>query len=67
VNLYLASTNGAGGVKVVISSTTHAQSVNYGLSLFPFRVGGGGILDAAGNFFTGLIDEVAGVQPRDYR
>jgi len=59
VNLYLASTNGAGGVTVVQSSTTHAASVDYGAAPFPFRIGGGGILDVTGNFFPGVIDEVA--------
>ncbi|MFP6856538.1 MAG: LamG-like jellyroll fold domain-containing protein, partial [Roseibacillus sp.] len=28
-------------------------------SAFPFNIGGGGIYDATGNFFTGCIDEVA--------
>jgi hypothetical protein len=59
VNLYLASTNGAGGVKVLQSSTTHAATTNYGAAQFPFRIGGGGVLDPGGNFFTGIIDEVA--------
>jgi hypothetical protein len=59
VNLYLASTNGAGGVKIMQSSTSHAATTNYGAAPFPFRVGGGGILDVTGNFFPGTIDEVA--------
>jgi hypothetical protein len=59
VNLYLVSTNGAGGVKVVLSSTSHTATTNYGASLFPFRIGGNGIQDATTNFFTGVIDEVA--------
>ena len=32
---------------------------NYGASSFNFNVGGGGIFDATGNFFDGVIDEVA--------
>ena len=32
---------------------------SYGDSDFPFNVGGGGIYDAGGNQFTGLLDEVA--------
>jgi hypothetical protein len=59
VNLYLASTNGSGGVKVVQNSVNHAATTNYGFAQFPFRIGGGGILDATGNFFPGFIDEVA--------
>lgn len=58
VNLYLVSTNGGGGFHVV-QSTTSGTTTNYGVSAFPFRIGGGGILDASGNYFTGLIDEVA--------
>ncbi len=59
VNLYLASTNGTGGVKVLQSSSAANVTTNYGFAPFPFRVGGGGILDATGNFFPGTIDEVA--------
>lgn len=32
---------------------------NYGASEFPFNVGGGGVYDASGNQFVGIIDEVA--------
>jgi hypothetical protein len=59
LNLYLASTNGAGGIKVVQNTVNHNASVHYGASLFPFRVGGGGILDVTGNFLSGFVDEVA--------
>lgn len=31
----------------------------YGRSNFPFNIGGGGVYDAAGNQFTGSVDEVA--------
>src|SRR5947207_12919671 len=58
VNLYLVSTNGGGGFQVLQSSTA-GSTTNYGVSAFPFRAGGGGVLDASGNFFTGSIDEVA--------
>jgi len=59
VNLYIASTNGAGGIKVVVSTTAHAATTNYGLSPFSFKIAGGGVLDATGNYFDGIIDEVA--------
>ncbi len=58
INFYLFSTNGAGGFEVA-QATTLASTTNYGASLFPFRIGGGGILDPTGNFFAGQIDEVA--------
>ncbi|MDB6112097.1 MAG: Immunoglobulin I-set domain protein [Pedosphaera sp.] len=58
VNLFLLSTNGGGGFQVV-QSTTSGTTTNYGSSAFPFRIGGGGILDATGNYFPGTIDEVA--------
>jgi len=58
VSLLLASTNGSGGIKVLQSSAA-STTANYGVSRFPFRIGGGGVLDAAGNFFTGVIDDVA--------
>lgn len=56
VNLYLVSTNNGG---TILQATGTASTTNYGSSLHPFRIGGDGILDAAGNFFTGKIDEVA--------
>ena len=58
VSLTLVSTNGGGGFQV-LQSTASAVSTNYGNSAYPFRIGGGGILDVTGNYFTGLIDEVA--------
>jgi hypothetical protein len=58
LNLYLFTTNGSGGFQVAQSTTT-AVTTNYGASPFPFNIGGGGILDATDNYFTGLIDEVA--------
>ncbi len=58
INLYLMTTNGAGGFQAV-QATTSAPTTNYGASAYPFNIGGGGILDASSNYFTGLIDEVA--------
>jgi hypothetical protein len=59
VSLTLVSTNGGGGFQVLQASTPHAATTNYGISPFPFRIGGGGVLDTTGNFFNGSIDEVA--------
>jgi hypothetical protein len=61
INVYLFGTNGAGGAQVVQSSAPGATT-NYGASAYPFRIGGGGVLDdpaTSGNFFSGNIDEVA--------
>lgn len=41
-----------------LASTGGMATANYGTSTSPFRIGGGGILDASGNFFTGQIDDV---------
>ncbi len=57
IHLYLVSTND--GVTVLQASATHSAADDYGNSSYPFRIGGGGILDATDNYFTGLIDEVA--------
>lgn len=51
--MYLFSTN------AVVQSVVEQATTNYGSSTFPFRIGGGGVLDASGNFFLGEIDEVA--------
>ncbi len=59
VSLTLVSTNGSGGFQVLQAVTPHAATTNYGFAPYPFRIGGGGILDASGNYFDGLIDEVA--------
>jgi len=59
VSLTLVSTNGGGGFQVLQANAPHAVTTNYGSSGFAFKIGGGGILDVTGNFFTGLIDEVA--------
>jgi hypothetical protein len=39
--------------------TSSANTLDYGSSDYPFNIGGGGIWDASGNQFNGLIDEVA--------
>lgn len=44
-----------GGGQVVVPEPVDV----YGTSDFPFNVGGGGIYDATGNQFAGMIDEVA--------
>jgi hypothetical protein len=59
VTLTLVSTNGGGGFQVLQASSAYAATTNYGASAYPFRIGGGGILDITGNYFDGLIDEVA--------
>ena len=51
------------GLKIYIDgqlagSSTQATA-NYGSSTYPFRVGGGGIFDPSGNYYTGDVDEVA--------
>lgn len=58
VTLYLFTTNGGGGAQILQSSSVGATT-NYGNSAFNFKIGGGGVLDATGNYFSGLIDEVA--------
>jgi hypothetical protein len=39
-------------------AVTGAGAANYGSSAFTFNIGGGGIWDATGNWFSGRIDEV---------
>ncbi|MCA9197308.1 MAG: lamin tail domain-containing protein, partial [Planctomycetales bacterium] len=43
----------------VLAGTGGNATGNYGASNFGFNVGGGGIFDATGNEFTGMIDEVS--------
>ncbi|MEM7391130.1 MAG: DUF2341 domain-containing protein, partial [Verrucomicrobiota bacterium] len=43
------------GVEV---SRGNAPQVNFGSSAFNVNIGGGGVFDAGGNFFDGIIDEV---------
>lgn len=58
ISLYLFSANGTGGY-TVSQSTAFAPTTNYGSTAFSFNIGGDGVLDATGNYFYGLIDEVA--------
>jgi hypothetical protein len=39
-------------------AVTGAGSDSYGTSSYPFNIGGGGIWDATGNWFSGAIDDV---------
>ena len=39
-------------------AVTGAGAANYGTSTYPFNIGGGGIWDATGNWFSGSMDEV---------
>ena len=41
-----------------VAGTGGTTTANYGTAAFNFNVGGGGIQDATGNFFNGMIDEV---------
>ena len=43
----------------VLQSTTSASTTDYGTSTYNVHIGGGGVFDATGNWFTGGIDEVA--------
>lgn len=60
---FLAAVASGTNLSIYLDGNLMAQgggsSTNYGSSAYPFRIGGGGILDATGNFFNGLVDEVA--------
>lgn len=43
----------------VLQASGGNSTTDYGSSSYPFRIGGGGILDTSGNYFNGSIDEVA--------
>ncbi|MBL9168389.1 MAG: Ig-like domain-containing protein [Verrucomicrobiales bacterium] len=43
----------------VLINRVAANTANYGTSGFNVNIGGGGVFDGTGNFFTGQIDEVA--------
>lgn len=43
----------------VLINTGGGNTGNYGSSAFNVKIGGGGVFDGTGNFFTGQIDEVA--------
>jgi len=40
-------------------ATGGTPTADYGSSPYAFNIGGGGILDPAGNFFRGQLDEIA--------
>lgn len=42
-----------------LAGTGGSSTANYGSSTFNVHIGGGGVYDATGNFFTGQFDEVA--------
>ncbi len=42
-----------------LAGATAASPANFGESEFDFNIGGGGVFDPMGNYFQGLIDEVA--------
>lgn len=60
---HVAAVGGDGKLKIYVDGTLCASSsVNvdtFGESEYFFNIGGGGIWDGSGNFFTGQIDEVA--------
>jgi hypothetical protein len=58
VSVFLFTTNGGGGFQVA-QAIGGTPTTNYGSSAFGFNIGGDGVLDPTGNFFTGSIDEVA--------
>jgi hypothetical protein len=43
----------------VLQATGGAATADYGASTFNVHIGGGGVFDITGNYFTGNIDEVA--------
>jgi len=59
---HIAAVGDATGIRLYVDGVQVASgtgSASYGTSASPFNVGGGGILDASGNYFTGDIDELA--------
>ena len=42
-----------------LAGSTATAPANFGTSEFDFNIGGGGVFDPTGNYFRGLIDEVA--------
>ncbi len=42
-----------------LAGTTATSPANFGESQFDFNIGGGGVFDPTGNYFQGLINEVA--------
>lgn len=43
----------------VPAGSTAVSAANFGESEYDFNIGGGGVFDPSGNYFTGAIDEVA--------
>ncbi|HTY85878.1 MAG TPA: CotH kinase family protein [Candidatus Acidoferrum sp.] len=43
----------------ILAGSNSVAAANFGDSAYDFNIGGGGIFDDSGNFFTGQIDEVA--------
>jgi len=60
---HVAAVGGNGTLALFVDGRRVASSASnpatYGNSEFDFNIGGGGIWDASGNYFTGQIDEVA--------
>ncbi|MDB6022818.1 MAG: Immunoglobulin I-set domain protein, partial [Pedosphaera sp.] len=57
-SLFLLSTNGGGGFQVA-QTITPGATTTYGSSTCPIKIAADGVLDPTGNYFDGLIDEVA--------
>ena len=60
---YVMAVGGAGQISLyfdgALVGSGAASGPNFGESEFDFNIGGGGIFDPTGNYFTGQIDEVA--------
>jgi len=60
---YVMAVGGGGQLALyfdgVQQASTTVSALNFGESEFDFNIGGGGVFDPTGNFFTGRIDEVA--------
>ena len=60
---YVTATGGNGLLALYfdgrLAGATPASPANFGESEFNFNIGGGGVFDPTGNYFQGLIDEVA--------
>ncbi|MGO8697314.1 MAG: CotH kinase family protein [Limisphaerales bacterium] len=60
---YIMAVGGQGQLSLYFDGTlagsTAVSAANFGESEFDFNIGGGGVFDPTGNYFTGQIDEVA--------
>ena len=60
---HVAAVGGNGTLALFVDgrrvASSAANPATYGNSEFDFNIGGGGVWDASGNYFTGQIDEVA--------